>query len=120
MYISPDQVVDETAAGFWALEFKTTAASEFDKLKAAKVPKEEHIRQAQVYLWGIEVHYQGQIPLNGAIIYYENRDTLEHLAFEVYPDRDMMADLLARILDPAQGAQGEQRFVLQALLAAAR
>lgn len=97
LYVPPEQVKDESAAGFWALEFKTTAASEFDKLKAAKMPKEEHIRQAQIYLWGIEEHYQGTIPIKGAIIYYENRDTLEHLAYEVYPDLDMMADLLARI-----------------------
>jgi hypothetical protein len=97
LYIPPDKVTNETAAGFWALEFKTTAASEFEKLKAAKVPKEEHIRQAQIYLWGIQEYYQGTVPLKGAIIYYENRDTLEHLAYEVYPDPEMMADLLARI-----------------------
>ena len=41
--------------------------------------------------------YQGTIPLKGVIIYYENRDTLEHLAYEVYPDPEMMADLLQRI-----------------------
>lgn len=97
LYIPIDKTADPSVAGFWALEFKTTAASQFDKLKAAKVPKEEHIRQAQIYLWGIEEHYQGTIPLKGAIIYYENRDTLEHLAYEVYPDPEMMADLLARI-----------------------
>ena len=96
LYIPPETAPD-AAAGFWALELKTTAASEFDKLKAAKIPKEEHIRQAQIYLWGIERHYEGTIPLKGAIIYYENRDTLEHLAYEVYPDPEMMADLLQRI-----------------------
>ena len=72
------------------MEFKTTAAREFDKLKAAKVPKEEHIRQAQIYLWGIEQYYRRAIPLQGAIIYYENRDTLDHLAYEVYPDPAMI------------------------------
>jgi hypothetical protein len=97
LYIPVEEVANEQMAGFWALEFKTTAAGEFDKLKAAKVPKEEHIRQAQIYLWGIEKHYQGTVPLKGAIIYYENRDTLEHLAYEVYPDPEMMADLLTRI-----------------------
>ncbi len=97
LYVPPDKAADEAVAGFWALEFKTTAASEFDKVKAAKVPKEEHIRQAQIYLWGLEEHYRGAIPLKGAIIYYENRDTLDHLAYEVYPDPDMMADLLARV-----------------------
>jgi hypothetical protein len=31
----------------------------------------------------LEVYIQGQIPVKGAIVYYENRDTLEHAAFEV-------------------------------------
>jgi hypothetical protein len=97
LYIPSDQSMAESSVGFWALEFKTTAAGQFDQLKAAKTPKEEHIRQAQIYLWGLEEYYQGTIPLKGAIIYYENRDTLEHLAYEVYPDRAMMADLLRRI-----------------------
>ena len=97
LYISPEQTADPDAVGFWALEFKTTAGSEFDKVKAAKMPKEEHARQAQIYLWGIEQHYRSTIPLKGAIIYYENRDTLEHLAYEVYPDPEMMTDLLVRI-----------------------
>jgi len=97
LYIPPAKADDPLMAGFWALEFKTTAGSEFDKLKAAKQPKEEHIRQAQIYLWGIKEHYGSTIPLKGAIIYYENRDTLEHLAYEVLPDPPMMADLLIRI-----------------------
>lgn len=108
LYIPAEETANEQAAGFWALEFKTTAASEFDKLKAAKVPKEEHIRQAQIYLWGIEKHYEGTVPLNGAIIYYENRDTLEHLAYEVYPDPEMMADLLTRIKAMLDGLAEDQ------------
>jgi hypothetical protein len=97
LYIPPDKADDESVAGFWALEFKTAAASEFDKVKAAGIPKEEHVRQAQLYLWGIHEYYRGAIPLKGAIIYYENRDTLEHAAFEVPPDPEAMADLLARV-----------------------
>jgi hypothetical protein len=97
LYVPPDKTTDEASAGFWALEFKTTSGTEFDKLKAARMPKEEHIRQAQIYLWGIQEYYQGAIPLKGAIVYYENRDTLDHLAYEVYPDPAAMADLLARI-----------------------
>ena len=97
LYVPSDKVTDQTIAGFWALEFKTTAASEFEKLKAAKIPKEEHIRQAQIYLWGLGEYYAGALPLKGAIIYYENRDTLEHLAYEIYPDPAMMTDLLTRI-----------------------
>ena len=97
LYIPPDKAGDELMAGFWALEFKTAAASEFDKVKAAGIPKEEHVRQAQIYLWGIGEYYRGAIPLKGAIIYYENRDTLDYLAYEVQADPDAVADLLARV-----------------------
>lgn len=97
LYVPPYKTDDESIAGFWALEFKTAAASEFDKVKAAGIPKEEHARQAQIYLWGIGEYYRGAIPLKGAIIYYENRDTLEHIAYEVYPDPEAIADLLARV-----------------------
>ncbi len=97
LYIPPYRTADESIAGFWALEFKTAAASEFDKVKAAGVPKEEHVRQAQIYLWGLDEYYQGALPLKGAIIYYENRDTLDHLAYEVPPDPEAIADLLQRV-----------------------
>ncbi len=93
----PAEEANDGDAGLWALEFKTTAASEFDKLKAAGIPKEEHARQAQIYLWGIEAYYRGQIRLKGAVIYYENRDTLEHLALEVLPDPQAIQDLLDRV-----------------------
>jgi hypothetical protein len=97
LYLPGEPAGGEAAAGLWALEFKTTGSADFDKLKAAGMPKEEHARQAQIYLWGLAAHYQAMLPLRGAIIYYENRDTLEHLAFEVYPDPQGMADLLARV-----------------------
>lgn len=108
LYLPPGQAVDEQAVGFWVLEFKTSAASEFDKVKAAKIPKEEHVRQAQIYLWGLQEYYRGAIPLKGAIIYYENRDTLDHLAYEVYPDPALMADLLARIKRMLNGLEMDQ------------
>jgi len=97
LYIPPEKATDGSSAGFWALEFKTAAASEVDKVKAAGIPKEEHVRQAQIYLWGLAEYYRGAIPLNGAIIYYENRDTLEHTAYEVHPDPQEMSNLLARV-----------------------
>lgn len=103
LYVRPDKTADPEAVGFWALEFKTTASGEFDKIKAARVPKEEHIRQAQIYLWGLAEYYHDIVPLKGAIIYYENRDTLEHAAYEVYPDPEMMADLLSRIKKMLEG-----------------
>jgi hypothetical protein len=96
LFVPADQAPDGQA-GLWALEFKTTAASEFDKLKVAGIPKEEHTRQAQIYLWGIEIHYRGMVRLKGAVIFYENRDTLEHLALEVLPNPEGIADLLGRV-----------------------
>jgi hypothetical protein len=108
LYARPDQVADESAAGFWALELKTTGSSDFEMLRAAGVPKEEHIRQAQIYLWGMDAYFQGAIPLKGAIIYYENRDTLDHLAFEVYPDREGMAKLLERVKAMLSGLENDQ------------
>ena len=39
LYIPPDKTDDSLMVGFWALEFKTTAGSEFDKLKSAKAPQ---------------------------------------------------------------------------------
>lgn len=99
LYIPPDNTPDPSFVGFWILEFKTTAGSEFDKVKAAKQPKEEHIRQAQIYLWGMEIYFDGQIPLKGAIIYYENRDTLDHVAYEVPPDPEGVGDLMNRVRD---------------------
>jgi hypothetical protein len=97
LYLKPDGEQSQSVAGFWALEFKTTAASAFDIIRAAGEPKEEHIRQAQIYLWGLERHFHGALPLKGAIIYYENRDSLEHLAFEVYADPQAIQELLARV-----------------------
>jgi len=108
LYARPDQVGDESAAGFWALELKTTASSEFDVIHAANVPKEEHIRQAQIYLWGLDTYFQGTIPLKGAIIYYENRGTLDHMAFEVYPDPEAMAKLLSRVKAMLEGLENDE------------
>ena len=97
LYIPPYRATDESIVGFWALEFKTAASSEFDKVKAAGMPKEEHARQAQIYLWGLAEYYKDTLPLKGAIIYYENRDTLDHLAYEVMADPEAIDDLLRRV-----------------------
>jgi hypothetical protein len=105
LYVPAGANVEESAVGYWALEFKTTASSEFEKLKATKTPKDEHVRQAQIYIWGIHEYYNNTIPLKGVIIYYENRDTLEHLALTVLPDAEMMADLLARVKKMLDGLE---------------
>ena len=108
LYARPDKVGDEAASGFWALEFKTTASTEFEVIRAANAPKEEHILQAQIYLWGLKEYFQGAISLKGAIIYYENRDTLDHLAFEVFLDSDSMAELLGRVKSMLKALENEQ------------
>jgi hypothetical protein len=108
LYTQPDQVEDQSVVGFWALEFKTTASTEFDMIRSANVPKEEHIRQAQIYLWGLDVYFQGMLPLQGAIIYYENRDTLDHVAFEVEPDPQGTAELLERVKAMLEGLENDR------------
>ncbi len=108
LYARPDQVKDKSTAGFWALEFKTTASTEFEVIRSANTPKEEHIRQAQIYLWGLDVYFQGTLPLRGAIIYYENRDTLDHLAFEVARDAESTAKLLERVKAMLDGLENDQ------------
>jgi hypothetical protein len=108
LYARPDQVEDQAIAGFWALELKTTASTEFEVIRAAGAPKEEHIRQAQIYLWGLEVYFQGSLPIQGAIIYYENRDTLDHLAYEVVPDPEGTAELLGRVKAMLEGLENDQ------------
>lgn len=95
IYISPERGPD--LAGFYAVELKTTSASEFERIVDEGQPKEEHIRQCQVYMWGIGRYYQQSIPLRGGIIFYENRDTLEHRLFDVSYDEEMMSQLLAQI-----------------------
>lgn len=97
LYIPPYLAKCEADVGFWVLEIKTAANAEFERVKTAATPKEEHIRQVQIYLWGLNTYFQGQIPLKGAVIYYENRDTLEHIAFEVYEDKNETADLFSRV-----------------------
>lgn len=108
LYAPAGQLADPSAAGFWALELKTTAANEFEVIRSAGVPKEEHIRQAQIYLWGLDVYFAGAIPLRGAIIYYENRDTLDHLAYEVAADPAAMAGLLERVKSMLAGLADDQ------------
>ena len=108
LYVKAEEGQDQLEAGFWALEFKTTAATEFDVIRAAAMPKEEHIRQAQIYLWGLERHFSGAVPLKGAIIFYESRDSLEHLAYEVYPDPQYMEELLARVKAMLEGLEADR------------
>jgi len=108
LYARPDKVEDESVASFWALEFKTTSSTEFEAIRTANMPKEEHIRQAQIYLWGLDAYFRGAIPLRGAVIYYENRDTLDHMAFEVYLDQEYMEKLLAQVRTMLAALENDQ------------
>lgn len=49
----------------------------------------------------------GQLRMNGAIIYYENRDTLEHVAYEVSPGPEGIAALMERVQKMLSGLEGE-------------
>jgi hypothetical protein len=94
VYIPPYRTTDQSIVGFWVLEFKTAAASEFDKVKAAGM---EHVRQAQIYLWGLGEYYRDTLPSRGTIIYYDNRDTLDHVAYEVLADPELLRRVKATL-----------------------
>ncbi len=94
VYIPPER--DAENAGFYAVEIKTSGAAEFERIVDEGQPKEEHVRQCQIYIWGIERYYKC-IPLRGGIIFYENRDTLEHCLFDVEYDEAALASLLAKV-----------------------
>jgi hypothetical protein len=95
VYLSPEQAGDE--AGFYALEIKTTGASGFERIVATREPKEDHVRQLNIYIWGLGKHYGDIIPFRGGLILYENRDTLAHYVCQTIYDEETVYDLMARI-----------------------
>lgn len=95
VYITPERSSEH--AGFYAVEIKTTANSEFQDILAEGAPREEHARQCQVYMWGLKRYYRGAVPVNGGVVLYENRDTLAHHAFDMAYDEAMMQDLLSGV-----------------------
>jgi len=105
VYVPPERGAD--LAGFYVVEVKTTGNSEFERLVAEGRPKDEHWRQCQIYIWGI-LRYYKTIPIQGGIILYENRDTLEHALFNVAYDAAAMEELMGRVKAMlAALAQGE-------------
>ena len=94
VYVPPELDVDN--AGFYAVEIKTSSAAEFERIVDEGQPKEEHMRQCQIYIWGIKRYYK-YIPLQGGIIFYENRDTLKHHFYNIKYDEAMMSSLLAQV-----------------------
>jgi len=93
VFIPPS--LDRERSGFYVVEIKTTGAGEFERIVDEKQPKEEHVRQCQIYLWGLRRYYG--LDLRGGIIFYENRDTLEHRLFDIAYDAAPIEDLLGRV-----------------------
>lgn len=79
---------------FYALEIKTVSSMEYAFLKK-EGPREEHLRQCRIYIWGIARYYG--LPLQGGLIYYENRDTLEYMLFPVEPKEEELLPLLTQV-----------------------
>jgi len=67
--------------GFYVLEVKTAGSLEYGLIKDEGRPKEEHLRQCLIYIWGVKRYYG--LPIQGGLIYYENRDTLEYMLLPV-------------------------------------
>jgi len=95
LYIPPS--LDGELAGFYALEVKTAGSQVYERIVDEGRPREDHARQCQIYMWGLERYYGGAIPLRGGVVLYENRDTLEQTAFQVACDEAGMADLLSKV-----------------------
>lgn len=83
LYLPPDFAGER--AGLYALEVKTTGGLEFERIRAGGRPREDHARQCQIYIWGVSRYYP-LFQVRGGIIFYENRDSLEHLIYLVDPD----------------------------------
>jgi len=94
IYIPP--TMDLVNSGFYVVEIKTTSSSEFEQIMEAGEPKEEHVSQCHIYIWGITRYYQN-FPIKGGIIYYENRDSLVHYLFNVEYDEERMKKLLNQV-----------------------
>jgi len=88
IYIPPE--LNAENSGFYVVEMKTTSSAAYQRIIDTYEPQEEHVRQCQLYIWGIKRHYK-VIPINGGIIYYENRDTLESFLFNIeYQEAELM------------------------------
>jgi CRISPR/Cas system-associated exonuclease Cas4 (RecB family) len=100
LYIPPE--MDSEKTGFYVVEIKTVNDIEYERLKQAGEPRDDHRLQCLIYLWGIERYYR-VIPLRGGILYYENRNTLEYLLFAVEYDKARLAPLLERVKEMLRG-----------------
>ncbi|MBI3949957.1 MAG: PD-(D/E)XK nuclease family protein [Acidobacteria bacterium] len=94
IYIPPSMSAERT--GFYVVEIKTVKALEYDQLKHEGQPREEHMLQCLIYIWGIRRYYRVISP-PGGILYYENRDTLDYLLFDVEYDEARLTPLLDQV-----------------------
>jgi len=95
IYIPPS--LNKENSGFYAVEIKTTGSTVFEQVVDEGRPREDHTRQCMIYIWGLTRYYEGRIPLKGGIVFYENRDTLEHHLFDVTYDEAQMSELLTHV-----------------------
>ncbi len=95
IYIPPS--LSEEHSGFYAVEIKTAGSASFERIADERAPREDHARQCMIYIWGLRRYYRGDIPIKGGIILYENRDTLEHVLFDVAYDEAEMNELLRQV-----------------------
>jgi CRISPR/Cas system-associated exonuclease Cas4 (RecB family) len=94
IFIPPGLNADQS--GFHVVEIKTTNEMEFDRIKQAGHPREDHALQCMIYIWGIRRFYHDIEP-RGGILYYENRNTLEHLLFDVEYEESRLRPLLDQV-----------------------
>ena len=94
IYIPPSLSAEKT--GFYVVEIKTASELEYDRIKQAGQPREDHTLQCLIYTWGIHRYYHVLTP-RGGIIYYENRNTLEYLLFDVEYEEARLSPLLDQV-----------------------
>ena len=92
VFIPPS--LSEEHSGLYAVEIKTTGSWEFGRIED-EGPREDHRRQLMIYIWGLERYYG--LPIRGGIIFYEDRDSLEHRLFDVAYDELLMEELLRKV-----------------------
>ena len=95
IYIPP--ALNEEHYGFYAVEIKTAGRAIFERIVDEGRAREDHRRQCMIYIWGLARYYGGHIPIKGGIVFYENRDTLEHKLYDVAYDEEEMGELLGQV-----------------------
>lgn len=92
-YIPPE--LGTESSGFYVVEIKTAGSTEYELIREAGEPKPEHLTQCLLYIWGLRRYYR-TFPLQGGILYYENRDNLDYVLFDVEYEEARVLPLLER------------------------